>query len=106
MGRRGDKILRGGENVYPLEVEQVLTTHPGVQDVVVVGVPERRLGETIKAFIVPTPGTTPDSADLRRYARERLAGFKVSAMWQFLDAMPRNPNGKIMRRALPTEAVD
>ena len=106
VGRRGDKIIRGGENVYPLEVEQVLATHPDVQDVVVVGVPERRLGETIKAFIVPTPGSMPDSEDLRRYARDRLAGFKVPVMWEFLDAMPRNANGKIMRRALPVEVLD
>ena len=105
VGRRGDKIIRGGENVYPLEVEQVLATHPDIQDVVVIGVPERRLGETIKAFIVPTPGAAPDAEELRRYARERLAGFKVPVMWQFLDAMPRNANGKIMRRKLPVEPV-
>ena len=106
VGRRGDKIIRGGENVYPLEVEQVLATHPDIQDVVVVGIPERRLGETIKAFIVPTPGAAPDAEELRRYARERLAGFKVPVMWQFLEAMPRNANGKIMRRKLPVEPVD
>lgn len=106
VGRRGDKIIRGGENVYPLEVEQVLATRPDVQDVVVVGVPERRLGETIKAFIVPAPGATPDPEELRAYARERLAGFKVPVMWEFLEAMPRNANGKIMRRALPIDPVD
>jgi acyl-CoA synthetase (AMP-forming)/AMP-acid ligase II len=106
VGRRGDKIIRGGENVYPLEVEQVLATHPDVRDVVVVGVPERRLGETIKAFIVPSPGATPDPEKLRRYARERLAGFKVPVMWEFLEAMPRNANGKIVRRDLPVEATE
>ena len=106
VGRRGDKIIRGGENVYPVEVEQVLATHPDVQDVVVVGVPDRRLGETIKAFIVPSPGATPDPETLRSYGRERLAGFKVPVMWEFLEAMPRNANGKIMRRALPVEPLD
>ena len=99
VGRRGDKIIRGGENVYPLEVEQVLALHPDVRDVVVVGVPDRRLGETIKAFVVPT-GAAPDPEALRAFARERLAGFKVPVQWEFLDEMPRNPNGKILRRQL------
>jgi acyl-CoA synthetase (AMP-forming)/AMP-acid ligase II len=100
VGRRGDKIIRGGENVYPLEVEQVLATHPDVQDVVVVGVPDRRLGETIKAYIVPAEGAIPEPESLRSYTRERLAGFKVPVLWEFLDEMPRNANGKIVRRAL------
>ena len=99
VGRRGDKIIRGGENVYPLEVEQVLALHPAVRDVVVVGVPDQRLGETIKAFVVPT-GPAPDPETLRRFARERLAGFKVPVEWEFLDQMPRNANGKILRRQL------
>ena len=62
VGRRGDKIIRGGENVYPLEVEQVLALHPTVRDVIVVGVPDQRLGETIKAFVVPA-GPAPDPED-------------------------------------------
>ncbi len=99
VGRRGDKIIRGGENVYPLEVEQVLALHPGVRDVVVVGIPDQRLGETIKAFVVPT-GATPDPEALRGFARERLAGFKVPVEWEFLTEMPRNANGKILRRQL------
>jgi acyl-CoA synthetase (AMP-forming)/AMP-acid ligase II len=99
VGRRGDKIIRGGENVYPLEVEQVLALHPDVRDVIVVGVPDQRLGETIKAFIVPT-GLAPDPEALRAFARERLAGFKVPVEWEFLSEMPRNANGKILRREL------
>jgi acyl-CoA synthetase (AMP-forming)/AMP-acid ligase II len=99
VGRRGDKIIRGGENVYPLEVEQVLALHPDVCDVVVVGVPDQRLGETIKAYIVPA-GATPDPEALRSFARERLAGFKVPVQWEFLDEFPRNANGKILRRQL------
>jgi acyl-CoA synthetase (AMP-forming)/AMP-acid ligase II len=99
VGRRGDKIIRGGENVYPLEVEQVLALHPAVRDVIVVGVPDQRLGETIKAFVVPS-GPAPDPEVLRAFARERLAGFKVPVAWEFLDEMPRNANGKILRRQL------
>jgi len=104
VGRRGDKIIRGGENVYPLEVEQVLALHPAVRDVVVVGIPDRRLGETIKAFVVPAGTAAPDAEDLRRFTRERLAGFKVPVEWEFLDEMPRNANGKILRRQLAAAA--
>jgi acyl-CoA synthetase (AMP-forming)/AMP-acid ligase II len=104
VGRLGDKIIRGGENVYPLEVEHVLQTHPSVRDVVVVGVPDRRLGETIRAYIVPE-GPAPDRDALRRYARERLAGFKVPVSWEYLEEMPRNPNGKILRRVLTNRAA-
>ena len=100
VGRRGDKIIRGGENVYPLEVEQVLATHPDVRHVVVVGVPDRRLGETIKAIVVPAGDTQPDIEELRRFTRERLAGFKVPVQWEFRTELPRNANGKVMRRAL------
>ncbi|NDJ88030.1 MULTISPECIES: class I adenylate-forming enzyme family protein [Mycolicibacter] len=101
VGRRGDKIIRGGENVFPLEVEQVLESHPEVREAGVVGVPDRRLGETVAAFIVPTdPAIPPSPQALHRYAREHLAGFKVPARWEFLEALPRNPSGKIVRREL------
>jgi acyl-CoA synthetase (AMP-forming)/AMP-acid ligase II len=103
-GRRGDKIIRGGENVYPLEVEQVLLTHPGVREAVVVGVPDQRLGETVKAFLV-ADGAAPEPAELRAYTRARLAGFKVPVAWEFIDAMPRNANGKIVRRVLGERAA-
>jgi acyl-CoA synthetase (AMP-forming)/AMP-acid ligase II len=105
VGRRGDKIIRGGENVYPLEVERVLLTHPGIADAVVVGVPDQRLGETIKAFLVPA-GEAPAPHELRAYARARLAGFKVPVAWEFLDDLPRNPNGKVLRRELTARAAE
>ncbi|MCX2931275.1 fatty acid--CoA ligase family protein [Mycobacterium sp. CVI_P3] len=100
-GRLGDKIVRGGENVYPIEVEQVLAKHPGVADVAVIGVPDRRLGETVKAFVVAADQTDPPSPDsLRAFAREHLAGFKVPSDWEFVTSLPRNHAGKIMRRLL------
>jgi acyl-CoA synthetase (AMP-forming)/AMP-acid ligase II len=103
VGRRGDKIIRGGENVFPLEVEQVLETHPAVAEAAVIGIPDARLGETIAGFVVPVhPETPPDTEELRAYCRERLAGFKVPVQWTFVDALPRNPNGKLVRRALAT----
>ncbi|GAC1395499.1 MAG: fatty acid--CoA ligase family protein [Mycobacterium sp.] len=101
VGRRGDKIIRGGENVFPLEVEQVLETHPEVLEAAVVGVPDARLGETIAGFVVPVhPDAPPNTEELRAYCRERLAGFKVPVVWTFTDALPRNPNGKLVRREL------
>ncbi|MFF4015887.1 class I adenylate-forming enzyme family protein [Streptomyces sp. NPDC001843] len=100
-GRRTDMIIRGGENVHPLEVETVLTAHPGVADAVVTGVPDERLGQTVVAFVVPAdPGTPPDPAALRSHTRARLSGFKVPVRWWFVDDLPRNANGKVVRRRL------
>ena len=100
-GRQGDMIIRGGENVYPLEVEHVLAEHPGVADAAVVGVPDQRLGELVKAYIVPADAAAPPGfGALRAFARERLAGFKVPALWEVIDALPRNASGKVLRAPL------
>jgi len=100
-GRRGDKIIRGGENVYPLEVEQVLESHPSVREAAVVGVPDRRWGEVIKAVIVPADAAAPPDADeLRTHVRAQLAGFKVPTVWELAPALPRNASGKLLRRLL------
>ena len=107
VGRKGDMIIRGGENVYPLEVENVLTEHPAVADAAVVGVPDQRLGETVKAYVVPADGAAPPDQDaLRAFARERLAGFKVPAVWEFTDSLPRNANGKVLRAQLIARAKE
>ena len=103
-GRRGDKIIRGGENVYPLEVEHVLEEHPAVREAAVVGVPDRRWGEIVKAVIVPAdPAAVPDFDDLRAHVRRRLAGFKVPTEWEAAPALPRNASGKVLRRTLVQE---
>jgi acyl-CoA synthetase (AMP-forming)/AMP-acid ligase II len=103
-GRKGDKIIRGGENVYPLEVEHVLAEHPGVLEAVVVGVPDRRWGEIVKAYIVPAePARPPDTEELRAGARTQLAGFKVPTMWEFVAELPRSASGKVLRRLLTSE---
>lgn len=100
-GRKGDKIIRGGENVFPLEVEHVLEGHPDVTEAAVVGVPDQRLGEIIRAYIVAAdPADPPDAEEMRLYCRERLAGFKVPAQWMFVDALPRNAVGKLLRKEL------
>jgi len=101
VGRKGDLIIRGGENVYPLEVERVLGEHPGVREVAVIGVPDPRLGERIHAVVVAAdPDNPPQSEELRAFARDQLAGFKVPATWIFVDELPRNSTGKVLRREL------
>jgi acyl-CoA synthetase (AMP-forming)/AMP-acid ligase II len=101
VGRTHDRIVRGGENVYPAEVEQALESHPGVAAAGVVGVPDERLGQTIAAFVVPSDASDPpDPAALRRHARERLAGFKVPAYWYSVGSLPHSAAGKLLRREL------
>ncbi|CAA0110466.1 Long-chain-fatty-acid--CoA ligase FadD13 [Mycolicibacterium vanbaalenii] len=95
-----DMIVSGGENVYPIEVENVLMTHPGVADVAVIGVPDDRWGEAVKAVVVPTPGATLRGADLIGYARARLGGFKLPKTVDFVAALPRTPSGKVLKREL------
>jgi acyl-CoA synthetase (AMP-forming)/AMP-acid ligase II len=100
-GRRGDKIIRGGENIYPIEVEQVLERHPGVREAAVIAVPDQRWGELVKAVIVPTdPSAPPDPEDLRAHVRAQLAGFKVPVQWATVEELPRNASGKLLRRAI------
>ena len=103
VGRRGDMIIRGGENVYPQEVENRLLEHARIADAAVVGVPDRLLGETIKAFVVPAePADPPASEELRAFARAALAGFKVPTQWEIVPSLPRNATGKLLRRQLRT----
>nr|BFE36263.1 fatty acid--CoA ligase [Actinomadura rugatobispora] len=95
-----DMIVTGAENVYPIEVEEVLASHPDIVDVAVIGVPDERWGETVKAVVVPRPGASPAEEEILRYARERLAGFKRPRSVDFVEALPRNPSGKILKREL------
>lgn len=100
----------GGFNVYPAEIERVLLTHPGVADVAVVGTPDARLGEVGHAYAVARPGAAPSADDLIGYCRERLANFKVPRHLTFVDALPRNPSGKVQKFLLtasdPADATD
>jgi acyl-CoA synthetase (AMP-forming)/AMP-acid ligase II len=107
VGRTHDRIVRGGENVYPAEVEQVLESHPDVAAAGVTGVPDARLGQTIAAFIVSSdPSHPPDADSLRRFARERLAGFKVPAFWYSVGSLPHSAAGKLLRRELASWHAD
>jgi acyl-CoA synthetase (AMP-forming)/AMP-acid ligase II len=101
VDRIKDMINRGGENVYSVEVENVLAAAPGVFEVAVVGVPDEMMGEKVGAVIVPTPGSTVDTDAVIAFARDRLADFKVP---QYLavraDPLPRNPAGKVLKPVL------
>ena len=95
-----DMIVSGGENVYPAEVENALMAHPDVADVGVVGVPDERWGEAVHAVVVKAADADPTPESLIAFARERLAGFKCPKSISFVDALPRNPSGKILKREL------
>lgn len=100
-GRANDRIVRGGENIYPLEVERVLVSHPAVREAAVVGVPDRRWGEVVKAVVVLEDETMPPSRDeLMVHARAQLAHFKVPTIIEFTPGLPRNASGKVLRRKL------
>ncbi len=95
-----DMIVSGGENVYPAEVENAILGCPGVADAAVIGVPDERWGEAVKAIVVAVPGAQPSAADIITWARTRIAGFKAPKSVEFIDALPRNPSGKVLRREL------
>ena len=99
-GRKRDMIISGGVNVYPAEVEGVLEHHPDVAEVAVVGVADREWGERVRAFVVRKPGSSLDEGALKAWARERLAGPKVPRDFRFVDGLPRNPTGKVLKREL------
>ena len=95
-----DMIVSGGENIYPAEVESALFGHPAVADVAVIGVPDARWGETVKAIVVKKPGADLGAGELIEWARDRIAGYKLPKSVDFIDALPRNPTGKILKREL------
>jgi steroid-24-oyl-CoA synthetase len=107
VDRAKDMVIRGGENVYSVEVEAALFEHPAVTDAAVIGVPHHVLGEEVGAIVVLKPGQTVTAEELQAHVRERLAGFKVPAhIWFHDDALPRNPAGKILKRELRDEVLD
>ncbi len=100
VDRKKDLIIRGGYNVYPREIEEVLMTHPAVSLAAVIGVPHTRHGEEVKAVVIREPGTELDEAELVAWCRTRMAGHKYPRLVEFRDVLPRNATGKILKRAL------
>jgi acyl-CoA synthetase (AMP-forming)/AMP-acid ligase II len=98
--RMKDMIISGGENVYPAEVENAIYGHPAVAEVAVIGVPSDKWGEEVKAIVACKPGQTVDADEIIAWARERIAAFKAPKSVEFIDLLPRNASGKILRRTL------
>ncbi len=95
-----DMIITGAENVYPAEVESAIYGHPAVAEVAVIGVPDEKWGEAVKAMVVLRPGAVADPVDIIAFARQRIAGYKAPKSVDFIAALPRNASGKILRREL------
>lgn len=98
--RLKDMIVSGAENVYPAEVERALQDCPGVADVAVIGVPDAQWGEAVKAVVVAQPGAMPSEREIIEFARAKIARFKCPKSVDFVDAIPRNPSGKILKKLL------
>ena len=92
-----DMYIVGGFNCYPAEIEKMLLAHPAIFQVAVIGVPDERMGEVGKAYVVPKPGATLEAAELTAWSRERMANFKVPRQFEFMDALPTNATGKVQK---------
>jgi acyl-CoA synthetase (AMP-forming)/AMP-acid ligase II len=95
-----DLIISGAENIYPAEVESAIYGHPDVADVAVIGVPDEKWGEAVKAMVVKKPNTNPTVEDIINFTRTRIASYKTPKSVDFIEALPRNASGKILRREL------
>ena len=100
-GRIKDMVIRGGENIAPAEIEQVLEDHPGVAEAAIIGVPDNEWGEVCKAIMVPVSGSAlPSEQELTDYVKSRLASYKAPALYEWVEELPRNPMGKILKTEL------
>jgi long-chain acyl-CoA synthetase len=104
VDRKKDMILRGGFNVYPRELEEVLITHPAVSMAAVIGIPDERLGEEVKAFVVRKAGASVTQEELLAWCREQFAAYKYPRTIEFRDSLPIGPTGKILKRELKSSA--
>ena len=95
-----DMIISGAENIYPAEVESAIYGHPSVAEVAVIGVPDDKWGEVVKAVVALKPGAEADADAIIAFARTRIAAFKAPKSVDFIDALPRNASGKILRKDL------
>src|SRR5437016_14666873 len=104
-GRIKDMIIRGGENIYPREVEEYLYTHPAVLDVQVIGVPSEKYGEEVMAWVKQRPGMTVTAEELAAFCRGRIATFKIPSCWKFVDEFPTTVTGKVQKFKMRETAV-
>jgi long-chain acyl-CoA synthetase len=100
VDRKKDLIIRGGYNVYPREIEEVLYEHPAIQEAAVVGVPHDELGEEVGAAVVLKDGESLDADELKSYVKEQVAAYKYPRRVWFVDELPKGPTGKILKREI------
>ena len=106
VGRIKDMIIRGGENVYPREVEEYLYTHPAVSDVQVIGVPSQKYGEEVMAWVKLKPGAEITESGLDAFCRGRIATFKIPRYWKFVDSFPMTVTGKVQKYRMREMSID
>ncbi len=105
VGRSKDMVIRGGENIYPREVEEFLYSHPGIADVQVIGVPDERYGEELMAWVIPRPGADLDPEAVRDFCRGRIAHFKVPRHVKLVDSFPMTVTGKVQKFKMRESAI-
>jgi fatty-acyl-CoA synthase len=105
VGRIKDMIIRGGENVYPREIEEFLHTHPGVSEAQVIGVPSEKYGEEVMAWVKPKPGVTLAQEELVKFCTGRISTFKIPKYWKFVEAFPMTVTGKVQKFRMREVAV-
>ena len=102
VDRMKDMIIRGGYNVYPREIEEVLYEHPAIREAAVIGVPHPTHGEEVAAAVALRHGTSATPEELRNYVKARVAAYKYPRLVWFVDALPKGPTGKILKREIQT----
>src|SRR5262249_8245193 len=106
VGRLKDMIIRGGENISPREIEEVLHAHAGVSEAQVIGVPSRKYGEEVMAWVKPAPGANPTQEELAAFCRQRVALYKVPRYWRIVEAFPMTVTGKVQKFRLREMAIE
>ena len=105
VGRQKDLVIRGGYNVYPLEVEEVLYQHPDIVEAAVIGIPDEHYGEEVAAVVVLRGGARPDTPALREWAKERLSAYKVPHVIVYVTELPKGATGKVLKRAIDRNSI-
>jgi len=100
VGRLKDTIISGGENIYPREVEEILFTHPKIQEAAVIGVPDSKWGETVKAVVVLNPGQKATEEEIILYCKQKIAPYKAPKLVDFVSELPKTASGKIDKKIL------
>jgi fatty-acyl-CoA synthase len=106
VGRIKDMVIRGGENIYPREIEEFLYTHPEIADVQVIGVPDERFGEELMAWVIARSGAALSEDDVKGYCRGRIAHFKVPRYVKFVDSFPMTVTGKVQKFKMRELAIE